>query len=87
MKIPAIEKVFVIGIGQWRHEYTSIPDAIACIHGLSQRIAEAGPRLDFIEIMVEFETGESERCKYRTEAQAVAWLQRFTEPEAVAVQS
>lgn len=80
---PSIEKVFVIGIGQWKHEYTSVSDAIACIHGLNQRIKEAGPRLDFIEIMVEFETGESERCRYRTEAQAVAWLQRFTETDVI----
>ena len=72
-----VAKVYVIGVARWKYEYSTIDDAIACIHRLSKEIEEQKAHLDMFEVMVEFTSGESERCAYREEVRVAKWLRRF----------
>lgn len=73
----AVSKVFVIGVARWKYEYDSVEQAIACVHQLAVEIAESQASLDMFEVMVEFASGESERCAYRDESRVKNWLERF----------
>ncbi|GIT90174.1 hypothetical protein JANAI62_03430 [Jannaschia pagri] len=77
MKKYVVKSVSVIGIGQWKYEYKNIPDAIAGVHGLYDDVLAGHPRMDFIEVMVEFTGGAFERCCYETEERVIWWLSRF----------
>ena len=72
-----VKTVYVIGIAEWLYEYASLRDAAACVQQLSKLIEKEGARLDYIEVRVEFSTGESERCAFKEEERVFDWLERF----------
>jgi hypothetical protein len=72
-----VRRVMVIGVAQWKYEYASLAEAAECVQTLAERIAAEGTRLDFIEVMVEFATGESERCAFKEPERVYAWMKRF----------
>lgn len=73
----AVAKVYVIGVARWKYECDSVEQAIACVHQLAAEIARSEASLDMFEVMVEFTTGESERCAYRNKSRVKTWLKRF----------
>lgn len=72
-----ISRIFVLGIGQWKYEYMTVADAAAGVQDLDRKIHEEGVRLDFIEVLIEFASGESERCSFKDKQRVFAWLDRF----------
>ncbi|MEL7275562.1 MAG: hypothetical protein AAGK98_03755 [Pseudomonadota bacterium] len=67
----------MIGVGMWKYEYTSVEDAAAAVHDIDRRVREEGVRLDYIEVLVEFAGGESERCAFKEKERVFSWLRRF----------
>ena len=73
-----IKKVFVIGIAKWKFDFTTLEDAAACIVGeLERTMQEQDASLELIEVMLEFTSGESERCAYKDKRRVFEWMGRF----------
>ena len=75
-----LNKIFVIGLYLWKYEFDTIDDAIAGVWAIAGETGEHSVPLDKIEAMVEFTTGEFERCAYSDKARFVHWLERFRSP-------
>lgn len=77
-----IKRITVIGVSQWPYKYTSVADAQAGVMNIAVEIKAQEPTLDLIEILVEFESGEHERCAYKSPQNCCEWLARFAQLEA-----
>lgn len=80
MKPLTLNKIFVIGLYLWKYEYDTVDDAIAGVWAIADETGENSVPLDKIEVMVEFTTGEFERCAYADKGRVVHWLERFRSP-------
>ena len=72
-----LNKIFAIGLYRWKYEFNTIDDAIAGVWAIANDTDEQTVPLDKIEVMVEFTTGEFERCAYADKGRVVRWLERF----------
>ena len=77
-----IIRIVVIGVTQWPFKYTNIADAQAGVMSIAADIKSQQPTLDLIEIKVEFEGGEYERCAFKNALRCCEWLARFADLEA-----
>lgn len=72
-----IAAVKVLAAYAWLERFTSVAEAIEHIAVISDQVDDPTTPLDRIEIMIEFTSGDNERCAYKEKARAIQWLRRF----------
>ena len=72
-----ISSVFIIAAYGWKENFSDLNEAIEYISTINELVEDPTTPLDNIQVMVEFGTGESERCAYNTKERTLQWLHRF----------
>lgn len=81
--LPALEvqTVSIIAAYGWRQRFESLVEAIEYVDTITDLVEDPSAPLDKIQVLVEFTTGESERCAYKDKVRTLAWMARFQPDE------
>ncbi len=74
-----VSGIFVIAQYGWKQSFSDIHEAIRYVTAITDMVEDPATPIDQIQVMVEFETGDSERCSYQEKQRTIQWLKRFSD--------
>ena len=72
-----ITSVLIIAAYGWKENFSDLDEAIEYVLTINELVEDPVTPLDNIQVMVEFGTGENERCAYNSKERTLQWLNRF----------
>ena len=72
-----VSSVAVIASYRWKEQFSALEEAIKYVAAISELVGDDSTPLDQIQVMVEFTSGESERCAYASKERTIQWMSRF----------
>lgn len=72
-----IAHVSIIASYGWKERFAGLDEAMKFVETITDLVEDPATPLDQIQVMVEFITGESERCAYQNRERTLQWMGRF----------
>jgi len=72
-----VSSVAVIASHGWKEQFLALEEAIKYVTAISEQVDDENTSLDQIQVMVDFASGESERCAYASKERTIQWISRF----------
>lgn len=72
-----IHSIYVIARYGKKECFKNLTEAIVYVSHITDLVEDPASPLDQIAIVVQFVTGDEERCSYKEKTRTVQWLERF----------
>ncbi len=73
----SVKLISVISYNGWLERFSDLELAKAYVSSISKFSDNPDEERDRIQVLVEFESGESERCAFLDSQRTLAWMSRF----------